>query len=48
MLNHMEQIPLFASLSLSVTDITHYLRQLLESDDVLRDVWVQEIGRAHV
>ncbi len=41
MLNHMEQIPLFASLSLSVTDITHYLRQLLESDDVLRDVWVQ-------
>jgi exodeoxyribonuclease VII large subunit len=37
----MEQIPLFASLSLSVTDITHYLRQLLESDDVLRDVWVQ-------
>ena len=41
MLNHMEQIPLFAALSLSVTDLTHYLRQLLESDDVLRDVWVQ-------
>ncbi|GAP12834.1 exodeoxyribonuclease VII large subunit [Longilinea arvoryzae] len=38
---HMEQMPLFASHSLSVTDLTRYLRQLLESDDVLRDVWVQ-------
>ncbi len=37
----MEQMPLFAPLSLSVSDLTHYLRQLLESDDVLRDVWVQ-------
>ncbi len=34
-------MPLFASPSLSVTDLTRYLRQLLESDDVLRDVWVQ-------
>ncbi|WP_083522276.1 exodeoxyribonuclease VII large subunit [Longilinea arvoryzae] len=34
-------MPLFASHSLSVTDLTRYLRQLLESDDVLRDVWVQ-------
>jgi exodeoxyribonuclease VII large subunit len=37
----MEQLPLFSPLSLSVSDLTRYLRQLLESDDVLRDVWVQ-------
>ncbi len=34
-----EQIPLI-SRALSVTDLTHYLRQLLESDEILRDVWV--------
>lgn len=40
-LNLMEQIPLFTPLSLTVSDLTRYLRQLMESDDVLRDVWVQ-------
>ena len=34
-----EQPPLF-SRALSVTDLTRYLRQLLESDEILRDVWV--------
>ena len=37
----MEQPGLFAFASLSVSDITRYLRQLMESDDILRDVWVQ-------
>lgn len=31
---------LFHHLSLSVTDLTRYLRQLLESDPILQDVWV--------
>jgi exodeoxyribonuclease VII large subunit len=34
-----DQPPLF-SRALSVTDLTRYLRQLLESDEILRDVWV--------
>lgn len=29
------------TLSLSVSDLTRYLRQLMESDEVLQDVWVQ-------
>ena len=33
------QLSLF-NRSLSVTDLTHYLRELLESDEILRDVWV--------
>ena len=37
---HMEQSPLFPPTSITVGDITRYLRQLLESDDVLRNVWV--------
>ena len=37
----MSQIPLFQSPSLSVTELTRYLRELLDSDEVLRDVWVQ-------
>ena len=32
---------LFQAPSLSVTDLTHYLRDLLENDEVLQDVWVQ-------
>jgi exodeoxyribonuclease VII large subunit len=36
----LQQPNLFASLSLSVSDLTRYLRQLLESDAVLQDVWV--------
>jgi exodeoxyribonuclease VII large subunit len=34
-----EQAPLFTR-ALSVTDLTRYMRQLLESDEILRDVWV--------
>ena len=36
----MQQGSLFASISLSVSDVTHYLRELMDSDDLLRDVWV--------
>ena len=37
----MEQIPLFQSKSWSVTDLTRYLKDLLESDHNLADVWVR-------
>ncbi len=37
----MLQPTLFPPPSLSVSEITHYLRELLESDEILRDVWVQ-------
>jgi exodeoxyribonuclease VII large subunit len=37
----MSQFPLFAPTSLTVTDITRYLRELLDSDAVLSDVWVR-------
>ena len=40
----MSQIPLFSHqipVSWSVTDLTRYLRELLESDELLQDVWVQ-------
>ena len=40
----MSQLPLFFQLSpasWSVTDLTRYLRELLENDEVLQDVWVQ-------
>jgi exodeoxyribonuclease VII large subunit len=37
----MEQIPLFGPVSLSVSEITRYLRQLLEGDEVLQDLWVK-------
>jgi exodeoxyribonuclease VII large subunit len=36
----MDQPTLFGPPSLSVSEITGYLRQLLESDEILRDVWV--------
>jgi exodeoxyribonuclease VII large subunit len=39
----MAQIPLFSPqipIAWSVTDLTHYLRELLESDELLQDVWV--------
>ena len=36
----MEQASLFATPSLSVSDITRYLRQVLESDPILTAVWV--------
>jgi exodeoxyribonuclease VII large subunit len=40
----MSQLPLFSpriSTSWSVSDLTRYLRELLESDELLQDVWVQ-------
>jgi exodeoxyribonuclease VII large subunit len=40
----MEQIPLFnphLPISWSVTDLTRYLKDLLESDELLQDVWVK-------
>jgi exodeoxyribonuclease VII large subunit len=37
----MSQLPLFQSLALSVSEVTRYLRELLESDAQLQDVWVQ-------
>lgn len=37
----MDQPALFGPPSLSVSEITSYLRQLLESDEILRDVWVR-------
>jgi len=37
----MKQLSLQIPVSLSVSDITHYLRQLFESDTILQDVWVQ-------
>ena len=36
----MSQLPLFSISLWSVTDITRYLRDLLESDEVLQDLWV--------
>jgi len=33
--------PFLPSIALGVSDLTRYLRQLLESDEILRDVWVQ-------
>jgi len=37
----MEQLPLFQPPSWTVTDITYYLRNLLESDSNLQDLWVE-------
>lgn len=43
----MQQASLFSSISLSVGDVTRYLRELLDSDDLLRDVWVMgEVSNA--
>jgi exodeoxyribonuclease VII large subunit len=36
----MTQLPLFQTPSWSVTDLTRYLRQLLENDHQLQDIWV--------
>ena len=36
----MAQPLLLPQLAISVSEITHYLRQLLESDEVLQDIWV--------
>ena len=37
----MFQAPLFPPPSLTVSDITRYLRELFDSDEILREVWVQ-------
>lgn len=37
----MKSFPLFQLPSLSVTELTRYLRNLLDSDEVLSDLWVQ-------
>ena len=37
----MDQLSLFQPLLWSVADLTRYLRELLEGDDLLQDVWVQ-------
>jgi exodeoxyribonuclease VII large subunit len=36
-----QQFSLFQPRSFSVSDLTRYLRALLESDEILKDVWVQ-------
>jgi exodeoxyribonuclease VII large subunit len=33
--------PILPSIALGVSDLTRYMRQLLESDEILRDIWVQ-------
>jgi exodeoxyribonuclease VII large subunit len=37
----MTQFSLFASVHWTVSELTHYLRQLIEADEMLQDVWVQ-------
>ena len=37
----MKQLSLHLPVSLGVSEITRYLRELFESDEILRDVWVQ-------
>ena len=37
----MLQPSLFARVLLTVSELTHYLRQLFEADEILQDVWVQ-------
>jgi exodeoxyribonuclease VII large subunit len=37
----MNQLPLFQPPSLSVTELSRYLRDLIDADEVLRSVWVQ-------
>ena len=37
----MQQLPLFQPSTWTVTDLTYYLRELLENDSHLQDLWVQ-------
>ena len=37
----MSQLPLFAPAAMTVAEVTRYLRELLESDHTLQDLWVQ-------
>ena len=41
LLTKMIQLSLFRPVSWSVADLTRYLRQLLEGDEILQDLWVQ-------
>ena len=36
----MDQLSLFQQASLKVSELTRYLRQMMESDEILRDIWV--------
>jgi exodeoxyribonuclease VII large subunit len=40
MLARMEQMPLFKPAALSVSELNRYLRQVLEGDELLQDLWV--------
>jgi exodeoxyribonuclease VII large subunit len=37
----MEQPGLFPTIAVSVSELTHYVRTLLEGDEILQDIWVQ-------
>jgi exodeoxyribonuclease VII large subunit len=37
----MTQLPIFSPLTWSVTELTRHVRELLESDDLLQDLWVE-------
>jgi exodeoxyribonuclease VII large subunit len=37
----MTQMPLFQPATFTVSDLTGYIRELLESDEILQDLWVQ-------
>ncbi len=37
----MDEFPFLQPACLTVSDITRYLRQLLESDEILNEVWVE-------
>jgi len=39
--HHVQPLPLFAEVRWTVTELTRHVRQLLETDESLRDVWVQ-------
>jgi exodeoxyribonuclease VII large subunit len=38
--NGMNQLGLFRQKTLSVSEINHYLKELMESDEILRDIWI--------
>ncbi len=40
-INTMSQMPLFTSVRWTVTDLTRYIRRMLEADELLQDIWVQ-------
>ncbi len=36
-----DQLPLFQTLIWTVTELTRYLRELIEGDEYLQEIWVQ-------